>query len=145
MRWISRCSAAKSVLKGESDAHARTHRGGRRESSGILRLEKNCGFTLLCTWMTQFRLAVLQAASYLRLPKESDPIYTILNSRRAPRSFANEWIGDTFTFLGKSWFYPADDLSLTFLFSPIVNPTLCATCASRHNAIICGLYGRVRF
>lgn len=42
------------------------------KSNGILRLEKNCGFTLLCTWMIQFRryceprLTCVRKRSYLR-------------------------------------------------------------------------------
>lgn len=78
------------------------------------------------------------------LVTESDPIYTILNSRRAPRSFANEWVGDTFSFFESPDFIPLT-LSLVdfFIF------THCESDRARLAALVtmqlCGLFGRARF
>lgn len=119
---------SKSVLKGGRQP------GIDEKSTGILRLEKNCGFTLLCTWMIQFRRYCEP-----RLTcgcRKAIPFTTVHSAaRHAPLQMNGK---ATLSLSRKSWFYPGDDLSLTFLFSPFhplwIRPY--ATCGSRHNAIM---------
>lgn len=59
--------------------------GGCVKNRPVLGLGENSGFTLLCTWMTQFRRYC--DASYGARSRESDPIYGPI----VPRFFANEW------------------------------------------------------
>lgn len=132
VNWISRGKKIRFSLKEAASRRLC------EKSSWILKLEKdNSGFTLLCTWMTQFR-RWCDVSYYGAFARDQSPAFT-LPWCRAPRSFANEWMRDIH---GGSWFSPAT-ISLTFFFHvSSLWISRASAYGSRHNAIMRVVWSR---